>query len=65
MLRDFKISFYVNSPVVVVVQRDDNCGTVVKGNDDGGWSFNDVLLYLERRQNKDVVEWWEESSRLR
>jgi hypothetical protein len=52
MLRDFKISFYVNSPVVVVVRRDDNCGTVVKENDDGGWSSNDVLPALSRKETK-------------
>jgi hypothetical protein len=28
----------------------------VKGNDSGGWSFDDVVLWLARRQNGDVVE---------
>jgi hypothetical protein len=44
----------------VVVRRDDGCGTAVKGNDDGEWSSDEVVLWLGRRQNKDVVEWWEE-----
>jgi hypothetical protein len=55
-----KISFYMNSHidklfgkrkragyfimVGIVVQRDDGCGTTVKGNDSGGWSSDDVLL---------------------
>jgi hypothetical protein len=42
----------------VVVRRDDGCETTVKGNDGGGWSFDGVVLWLERRQNGDVVEWW-------
>jgi hypothetical protein len=28
------------------VRRDDACGTTVKGNDGGGWSFDDVVLWL-------------------
>jgi hypothetical protein len=44
----------------VVVRRDDGCGTAVKGNDDDEWSSDEVVLWLGRRQNKDVVEWWEE-----
>jgi hypothetical protein len=31
--------------------------TMVKVNDGYGWSFNGVMLWLERRKNKDVVEW--------
>jgi hypothetical protein len=38
--------------------RDNGCEIVVKGNDNGGWSSDGMLLYLERRQNRDVVEWW-------
>jgi hypothetical protein len=42
------------------VRRDDGYETVVKGNTDGGWSSNDVMLLLGRRQNRDTVEWWGE-----
>jgi hypothetical protein len=63
ILQDFKISFYVNSHVdklfvtmSVVVRRDGECGTTVKGNDGGGWSSDGVVLWLVRRQNRDVVE---------
>jgi hypothetical protein len=31
---------------------------MVKGNDDGGSSSNGVVLWLGRRQNGDVIEWW-------
>jgi hypothetical protein len=37
--------------VGVVMRRDDGCETVVKENDDGGWSFDGVVL------NDDAVEW--------
>jgi hypothetical protein len=47
------------------VWRDDRCGAVVKGNDDGGWSSEGVVLWLGRRQNGDAVEWWREWPRLR
>jgi hypothetical protein len=50
--------------VGVVVRRDDMCETMVKGNDGGGWSSDGVVLWLGRRQNGDVVEWWGESPRL-
>jgi hypothetical protein len=63
ILQDFKISFYVNSHVdklfitmSVVVRRDGDCETTVKGNDGGGWSSDGVVLWLVRRQNRDVVE---------
>jgi hypothetical protein len=36
------------------VQRDDGHGTMMKGNDDGGYSSNGVVLWLARRQNGDV-----------
>jgi hypothetical protein len=36
------------------------CGTTVKENDGGGWSSDDVVLWLGRRQNKDMVKWWGE-----
>jgi hypothetical protein len=32
----------------------------VKGNDGSGWSSDGAVLRLERRQNRDVVEWWGE-----
>jgi hypothetical protein len=46
--------------VGVVVERDDVCGTTVEGNDGGGWSSDGVVLWLGRRQNRDMVEWWGE-----
>jgi hypothetical protein len=45
--------------------RDDSRETTIKGNDNDGWSFDGVLLWLERRQNRDTVEWWGEWARLR
>jgi hypothetical protein len=51
--------------VGVVVRRDDRHEMAVKGNDDDGWCFDGVVLWLDRRQNGDVVEWWGESPRLR
>jgi hypothetical protein len=50
--------------VGVVAWRDDMRGMAVKQNDINGWSSNGVVLWLVRRQNKDVVEWWREWSRL-
>jgi hypothetical protein len=44
----------------VVVQRDNGRETAVKGNNDDGWSSDDVVLWLVRRQNRDTVEWWGE-----
>jgi hypothetical protein len=35
----------------VVVQRNDGCDTVVKGNDDVVYSSDGVVLWLEMRQN--------------
>jgi hypothetical protein len=35
--------------VSIVVQRDDGRGTAVKGNDDSGWSSDDVMLWLGKR----------------
>jgi hypothetical protein len=40
----------------VVVRRDDERETAVKGNDGGGWSSDGVVLWLGRRQNRDAVE---------
>jgi hypothetical protein len=51
--------------VGVVVWRDDGRGTAVKGNGDDGWSSNGVVLWLGRRQNGDMVEWWGEWPRMR
>jgi hypothetical protein len=39
------------------VWSDDGHGTTVKGNDGGRWSSDDVVLWLERKQNKDAVQW--------
>jgi hypothetical protein len=41
----------------VVVRRNDVHETAVKGNNDGRWSSDDVVLCLGRKQNGDVVEW--------
>jgi hypothetical protein len=38
------------------MRRDDGLGIVVKGNNDGRWSSDDVVLWLWRRQNGDAVE---------
>jgi hypothetical protein len=51
--------------VGVIVWREDEHGTMVKGNNDDGWSSVDVVLWLGRRQNGDTVEWCEEWPRLR
>jgi hypothetical protein len=42
--------------VGVIVRRNHGCGTTVKVNDGGGWSSDGVILWLERRQNRDAVE---------
>jgi hypothetical protein len=44
--------------VGVIVQRDDERGTVVKENNGDGWSSDDIVFWLGRRQNGDVVKWW-------
>jgi hypothetical protein len=49
----------------VVVRRDNERGTPVKSNDDGGWRSDDVVLWLGMGQNGDVIEWWGEWLRLR
>jgi hypothetical protein len=49
----------------VVVWMDDRHGTMVKWNDGGGWSSDDVVLWLGRKQNRDAVEWWRELPMLR
>jgi hypothetical protein len=40
----------------VIVWRDNVHKTMVKEKHSGGWSSNDVMLQLERRQNKNVIE---------
>jgi hypothetical protein len=71
MQRNFKISFYVNSHadklfekrkrvvyfiiVGIIVRRDSECETMVKGNDSDGWSFDDVVLWLGRK-NRDAIK---------
>jgi hypothetical protein len=42
--------------VGVIIWRDDECETAVKENNDGGWSSNDILLWLEKMQNRDTSE---------
>jgi hypothetical protein len=39
----------------VVVQRDDRRRIAMKVNDDR-WSSDGMVLWLERRQNRDVIE---------
>jgi hypothetical protein len=39
------------------VRRDDERGMTLKENDDDGWSSDDVVLWLIKMQNKDVIEW--------
>jgi hypothetical protein len=38
------------------MRRDDRRETAVKGNDDDGWSFDDVVIWLGRRRNGDAVK---------
>jgi hypothetical protein len=40
----------------VVVRRDDEHETTVKGNDADRWISDDLVLYLTRRQNGDAIE---------
>jgi hypothetical protein len=47
------------------MRRDDEHDTAMKENDAGGWCSIDMVLWLGRRQNGDVVEWWGEWLRLR
>jgi hypothetical protein len=42
------------------MRRDNEHETMVKGNNDGRWRSDGVMLWLGRRQNRDVVEWWGE-----
>jgi hypothetical protein len=39
------------------VRRNDGHGMMVKGNDDDGWSFDGVVLWLGKRQHGDTVDW--------
>jgi hypothetical protein len=48
----------------VFVLREDECETTVKENNDGRWSSYGMVLWLVRRQNRDVVEWLGEWSKL-
>ncbi len=40
----------------VIVRSDDENETIVKENDDGGWSSDDMVLWLGMRQNRDTIE---------
>jgi hypothetical protein len=46
----------------VIVWRDVERETVEKVNDDGGWSFDGVVLWWGGRQNRGTVDWWGEFS---
>jgi hypothetical protein len=48
-----------SSPYVSLCGGTKGAGRPVKGNDNGRWSSDDVVLWLGRRQNGDAVEWWE------
>jgi hypothetical protein len=45
---------------VILSQRDVGRGTTVKRNNDDRWSSDGVVLWLWRRQNGDVIQWWRE-----
>jgi hypothetical protein len=49
----------------VIVWMDDRHVMAMKGNNGGGWSSDSMALWLERRQNGDVIEWWRECQMLR
>jgi hypothetical protein len=40
----------------VIVRRDDERETTVKENDTVRWISDDVVLWLRRRKNRDVIE---------
>jgi hypothetical protein len=40
----------------VVVRKDDGRGAMVKENNNSGWSSDDMVLWLMRRQNEYTVE---------
>jgi hypothetical protein len=40
----------------VIVRRADERETTVKGNNVDRWIFDGVVLWLRRRQNRDVIE---------
>jgi hypothetical protein len=42
--------------VGVVVRRNNKREAVVKWNYDVGWSFDDVVLWLEKMKNRDMIE---------
>jgi hypothetical protein len=42
------------------MRRDDECEIPMKWNDGDRWSSDGVVLFLEMRQNKNVIEWWGE-----
>jgi hypothetical protein len=80
MLHDFKISFYVNSHADKLFEKWKRIsyfitmGVIVWRNDDvkRQWkgmtttdSSDGMVLWLERRQNIDAVEWWGEWPSLR
>jgi hypothetical protein len=45
--------------------RDDGRRMALKGNDDGGYSSDDMVFWLGRRQNGHAIEWWGEWLELR
>jgi hypothetical protein len=59
-VREANVGCLVRHRGCVIVRRDDGRGPAVKGNNGARWSSDDMVLRLGRRQNEDVVEWWEE-----
>jgi hypothetical protein len=49
-----------SSLCVSFMRWDNECGTTVKGYDNGQWSSDGVVLWLARMQNGYVIEWWGE-----
>jgi hypothetical protein len=44
--------------VDIIIRRDDERVTAVKGHDSDGWSFDNVMVWLGWRKNGDAVEWY-------
>jgi hypothetical protein len=55
-----KIGYFIT--VGIIAWKDDEYETTVKENDGTWWSSDDVVLWLEIRQNRDAIEWCEESN---
>jgi hypothetical protein len=49
----------------VVMRRNNERETAVKGHDGDGWSSDGMVLWVGRKQNGDIVKWLREWSKLR